>query len=392
MRLVFASNFLNHHQLPIAEILIKKYSVDYIFLATSPVPQERLELGYGDMNEEYSFVYKAYGDGINSYCEKLLLDCDVLIYGSIEQSAISKIIRKRIKGNKLTLLYSERIFRNGYHTLLSPRAWFYMCRDYLAFNKKQHYLLCAGAYVSYDLSLIGAFKNKMFKWGYFPANEDYNELDLFAQKGKEIPELLYTGRFLNWKHASDVIAAASLLKKRGIEFLLRLVGCGEKEIELKELVISEGVDSITIFEGAVPHDRVMMFMQRADIFFFPSDSREGWGAVLNEAMNCGCACIVSNSIGAAPYLIDNGVNGYLYNCGDIETIAQIAQTLIEDSEKRRKIGSAAQATIRMEWNPEKATDNLMKLIFSLRERRPAEILHGPCSPAPICKNKVTIRN
>ena len=46
--------------------------------------------------------------------------------------------------------------------------------------------------------------------------------------------------------------------------------------------------------------------------------QEGWGAVLNEAMNSGCACIASHAIGSAGFLIEHGENGFVYRDGDMD--------------------------------------------------------------------------
>ena len=49
-----------------------------------------------------------------------------------------------------------------------------------------------------------------------------------------------------------------------------------------------------------------------------SNQEEGWGVVVNEAMNSGCVVIGSNLAGSVPYLIENGKNGLIYNCGDLQ--------------------------------------------------------------------------
>lgn len=55
------------------------------------------------------------------------------------------------------------------------------------------------------------------------------------------------------------------------------------------------------FTGPVQSDKVRGFMERAGIFLFTSDRQEGWGAVLNESMNSGCAVVASHAIGSVPF-------------------------------------------------------------------------------------------
>ena len=60
MKVVFISNFINHHQLPFSKEMIKLIGDGYRFIATEPIAQERLDLGYEDMNRKYSFVVCTY--------------------------------------------------------------------------------------------------------------------------------------------------------------------------------------------------------------------------------------------------------------------------------------------------------------------------------------------
>ncbi len=51
--------------------------------------------------------------------------------------------------------------------------------------------------------------------------------------------------------------------------------------------------------GAMSPDKVRAYMERADVFLFTSDFNEGWGAVLNESMNSGCAVVASHAMVSA---------------------------------------------------------------------------------------------
>ena len=53
MKLVFASNFLNHHQLPLCLEFARLLGDGFSFLAMESIPSERLSLGYQDMSSHY---------------------------------------------------------------------------------------------------------------------------------------------------------------------------------------------------------------------------------------------------------------------------------------------------------------------------------------------------
>ena len=139
-------------------------------------------------------------------------------------------------------------------------------------------------------------------------------------------------------------------------------------------------DCITML-GSQPHEVVLEEMQKADIYLFTSDRNEGWGAVLNEAMSSGCAVVASDAIGSAPFLIENGKNGYMYRDGDINDLLQKVCSLIDNPQKRNQFSDEAIKTIGEEWSIENATNNLIKLIHGLHKNGKTPIETGPCSLA-----------
>ncbi len=44
----------------------------------------------------------------------------------------------------------------------------YLLLNHSRYRNKNVYMLCASAYTSADFSLVGAYRNKSYKWGYFP--------------------------------------------------------------------------------------------------------------------------------------------------------------------------------------------------------------------------------
>ena len=119
-------------------------------------------------------------------------------------------------------------------------------------------------------------------------------------------------------------------------------------------------------------------MLDSDIFTFTSDRNEGWGAVLNEAMSCGCAVVASNKIGAAPFLIKNKVNGILFKSRDQIDFQNKVISLIKDKEKRVKLSNRAYESMVKVWSPKNAVNNFLQLVNSINNNTNS-ILQGPCS-------------
>ncbi|MBR2037148.1 MAG: glycosyltransferase family 4 protein, partial [Lachnospiraceae bacterium] len=118
----------------------------------------------------------------------------------------------------------------------------------------------------------------------------------------------------------------------------------------------------------------------ADIYLTTSDYQEGWGAVINEAMNSGCAVVANKAMGAASYLIDHGRNGFLYHNGKKQELFECVKKLLEDARLRETMGRFAYQTILEEWNGNVAADRVYKLAEDfLAGRKPIVYKAGPLS-------------
>ena len=117
MKVIFISNFLTHHQLPFCLEMVRKYGSDYKFVSTIPITEERLKLGYQNMDNDYDFVVRAYeNEETYKYALQLALDSDIVMMGSTSD----EYIVERLKQDKLTFRYRERLFYDGWRTWLDP--------------------------------------------------------------------------------------------------------------------------------------------------------------------------------------------------------------------------------------------------------------------------------
>ena len=385
MEVTFFSNFLNHHQLPFCLEMKKHLGDEFCFVETEPIEQERLEMGYEDMGEKYPFVLKSYK---NDECYKLALEkgykSDVVIIGSAPEI----FIQERLNKNKITFRYTERILKEGVVRALDPRVSYGVWKQNTRYKDKNMFLLCASAYTSYDMHLFGAYPGKMYKWGYFPEVKNYDIDNLLKKKqeNKEI-SILWAGRFLKWKHPEFAIKVAEGLKRKGYSFNLTIIGNGEMRENLRKEVQQKELQDVVLFKEFMPPESVRKYMEKADIFLFTSDFNEGWGAVLNESMNSGCAVVASHAIGSVPFLLKHGVNGMIFKSGDeIELLNQVMQ-LCDDEELRTNLGRQAYKTLSEEWNASNAALNFLKLSDAIMNKKTVEILSGPCSTADIVSQR-----
>jgi len=169
---------------------------------------------------------------------------------------------------------------------------------------------------------------------------------------------------------------------------MSVIGNGEMEAQLHEMIRRKGVEDCVEMLGAMSPDEVRAHMERADVFLFTSDFNEGWGAVLNESMNSGCAVVASHAIGSVPFLIKDGVNGLIYENGNQKHFEKQVCRLLDDDAYRRKMGENAYATISDTWNAQVASGRFVELAREIIKGNTAQTLFedGPCSSAEILDN------
>ncbi len=377
MRIVFASNFMNHHQMPLAKAFSAMRDVEFTFVAAEPVPAERRKLGYHDMNHAAPFILCAYESEEAHRCAVELCEaCDVLIYGS----APGEFYRHRQRKGKLTFRYSERVYKEPCPRYEIPmRTVCYFFRYTLC---RKLYLLCASAYTAGDYRKTGTFRGRAYKWGYFPEVTEYADIAALVTQ-KKPASLLWAGRLIGWKHPEAAILAAKKLKETGTSFSLNIIGTGEMETKLRTMIAEAGLEEQVHLLGPMPPEQVRRYMESSEIFLLTSDRNEGWGAVLNEAMNSGCAVVASHAVGSVPFLIHHKENGLIYRDGDTDMLFRRIQWLLERPDAREAMGKHAYDTLREEWNPKMAASRFVSLSRAILngEGRPKPFDGGVCSEA-----------
>ena len=96
-------------------------------------------------------------------------------------------------------------------------------------------------------------------------------------------------------------------------------------------------------------DRIEEYYQAADIYVLPS-MREGLPNTLLEAMSCAVPVISTRLIGITDWIIDNNVDGFLYEPGDIDGLYLLLEKLLSDVPLRNNIGFNARKTIQSRFD------------------------------------------
>lgn len=380
MKVTMISNYINHHQIPFSQALYERLGTDYHFIQTEPMEEERVRMGWGLAAETIPYVCFLNRD--TELCKQLIHDSDLLLVGWMEYE---ELLAERWNSKKLTLRISERLYREGQWKAVSPKGLLRKYKDHTRHRKDPVYLLCAGAYVPSDFHIVKAYPDKMYRFGYFPETRSYSEEELEGLKNWEQEELqlVWAGRFIPLKYPEFALKLAERLKERGFSYHLHMVGGGELEEVLKQQAKEKHLEESITFYGFKKPEEVRNIMERCHIHLFTSNYLEGWGAVVNEAMNSGCAVVVNSQVGAAPFLITHGENGLIYREGSYQDFEKQVCWLFQHRLEGKALGRKAYETIAKEWNAKEAARRVLEFYEGFRNGRLPRYESGPMSPAPV---------
>ncbi len=166
----------------------------------------------------------------------------------------------------------------------------------------------------------------------------------FDKKNFQITQV---GHLIESKHYEITIQAVNILKKKGYNVALDIIGEGNKENELKKRVHELGLDDNVKFYGQLSNEETMKMMASSLFFVMPSYP-EGLGIVYLEAM--GSHCITIGTIGEGiDGIIRDGYNGFLVERDNYEKIAGIIENCIKNDKYSNKIAQNAYNTV-MEYS------------------------------------------
>ena len=139
--------------------------------------------------------------------------------------------------------------------------------------------------------------------------------------------IVFSGRLVAIKCVDLLIKAFLQVNEIFQDIELLIVGYGPEEQRLKEMA---GDNNYIHFLGHQGIDKIPKLYGISDILVLPSIS-EPWGLVVNEAMACGCAIIVSDKCGCAKDLVQG--NGIIVEGGSLDSLVEALKGLLSSEER-----------------------------------------------------------
>jgi glycosyltransferase involved in cell wall biosynthesis len=173
--------------------------------------------------------------------------------------------------------------------------------------------------------------------------------------------LLFAGKLQPFKRPLDLVDAASELRRRGKPVQVLVAGAGELEGDLSRRAADRGVPLHLL--GFQNQSQMPAAYAAADVLVLPSDGRETWGLVANEALACGRPVLVSEACGCASDLAADGRAGAVFPVGDVRALADGLARLFDRPPTAEAILAKAQ-----DYSLERAADGLSEALAFLAAR------------------------
>lgn len=176
---------------------------------------------------------------------------------------------------------------------------------------------------------------------------------------KDVTVVLFAGKLVEKKRPQDVIHAMNGLGER---YIAVYAGAGEQSGEIADLAGKSNVTCIIL--GFMNQSEMPAVYCLSDVLVLPSDGRETWGLVVNEAMACGIPVVVSDAVGCAPDLVVPGKTGYVYAMGDVAGLRDI----LSKFDNKIEAGRISAVSIRSKihgYSPQTASLGILRAIESL---------------------------
>ena len=160
------------------------------------------------------------------------------------------------------------------------------------------------------------------------------------------PTFLFLGNLGKQKGAEDLVRAAQIAIRKGFDGQILLAGketTPGQSNTLERLINELNLQSHVRLIGVISGETKVNVFKSADCFVLPSHA-EGLPMAMLEAMSYGLP-VISTKVGSVPEVITDGVEGYLIEPGDIESLADRIFRLGQDVALRKRMGKAARERI-----------------------------------------------
>ncbi|MEB3165290.1 MAG: glycosyltransferase [Cyanobacteriota bacterium] len=205
----------------------------------------------------------------------------------------------------------------------------------------------------------------------------YNGLDLetyqYQPHDSSHQHVTAVGRLVEKKGFADLLQACHLLRQRGVDLPVRLIGSGPLEASLRQQVAELKLDDLVTLLGPRTHGEIIEEVSSAAMFVAPcriaSDgNRDGLPTVLLEAMALGTPCI-STDVTGIPEVIIHEQTGLLVEQANAEALAAAMLRLLHSQQEASTLARNGRALIEKSFDVNANAESLIALYQRAAQRQ-----------------------
>ncbi len=190
--------------------------------------------------------------------------------------------------------------------------------------------------------------------------------------------LLYVGNLTPPKRVDTIIGAMNKIVREFPDCRLDIVGDGHLRPQLEALAARLGIKQHVRFLGPLPHEKVLLMMQRADLFVHCSE-HEGLPVAIMEAMSAGLP-VVASRVGGVPDLVHEGKTGYMVTPDDTDGYAKKILLLLKNDPLRFRLGANGNAFAEKKLSKRQVVSKLKSVYSELIKHRGVVAASGEKNP------------
>lgn len=189
----------------------------------------------------------------------------------------------------------------------------------------------------------------------------------YGLEGKKV--LLTVARLASHKGQDTVISLMPELIKRIPDLVYVIVGVGDQEATLKDMVRHLNLNGYVLFTGMVRQEELIEFYNVCDVFMMVSKELpsgiEGFGIAFLEANACGKPVIGGRS-GGIPEAVIHGETGLLVDPNNPQEVFEAIVRLLTDDFYAKRLGERGRRRVVEELNWRATARRIKEAIYSVR--------------------------
>jgi glycosyltransferase involved in cell wall biosynthesis len=177
---------------------------------------------------------------------------------------------------------------------------------------------------------LGVKDTQIYRFGYFRNSKESLKNHLI----NGTIQLIFVGQLIERKGVMVLLEAIKIISKSNQSFHLTIIGTGDLEHFLKEFINKNQLQNSVILLGVINSENIINYIEKADLLILPSVF-DGWGMVINEALQCHVPVLASDQCGAKE-LVEHNKSGLIFQHNNVESLTENIEKFLNLSLEERR--------------------------------------------------------